>query len=76
MGALRVRQIKLRWIPILECAAAAKFRVSSVSPFGTTMFAEAGVRSVIFARANTRARGTDHFITNRSTHDLVPWSSV
>jgi hypothetical protein len=52
MGALRAHQIKVRWIAILECAAAAKFHVSSVSPLGAKMFAEAGVRSVIFARAN------------------------
>jgi hypothetical protein len=41
--------------PSDECAAAAKFRVSNVSPFGRKLFAEAGVRSVIFARRNRRA---------------------
>jgi hypothetical protein len=76
MGALRVSQMKVRWIAILECAAAVKLRVSSVSSFGAKMFAEAGVRSVIFARTKTRAPGTDHFTSNRSTHDLVPWSPV
>jgi hypothetical protein len=76
MGAIRVLQMKVCWIAILECAAAAKFRVSSVSLFGTKMFAEAGVRSVIFARRNRRAPGSDHFTSNRSTHDLVPWSTV
>jgi hypothetical protein len=46
---------------ILECAAAAKSRVSCASPFDTKMFAEAGVWSVIFARSNMRAPGTNHF---------------
>jgi hypothetical protein len=42
MGAIRVHQMKVQWIAILARAAAAKFRVSWVSPFGAKMLSEAG----------------------------------
>jgi hypothetical protein len=49
-GRLPGPRMKLQWIAILACAAAAKFRVSCVNPFGAKMFSEAGVSVRDFGR--------------------------